>query len=183
MKTIRALACLILVVIGGVTNVAAQPRRNCQTPSFYPRLPVQATVILPATPAQTGSAAMRVRPTALSAVTPPQDRFLLIDSVAVKGGHPASAYLAIELRTSVAARYFEAPPILATPNQQSWTRHFLYSDWRDTAAPLHIRENVRIYSTPATPVYIGVQSTAAAALEQMDVTVTGWWIDICEWGK
>jgi beta-lactamase regulating signal transducer with metallopeptidase domain len=79
-----------------------------------------------------------------------------LDNVSIKGGHPAGAYLAIEVRTSVLARYSPAPPVIAAPNPQSWVRHFIYSDWKSAAAPLHIREtsaSIRRQALPCTSAF------------------------------
>jgi hypothetical protein len=121
------------------TNIQAQPGRTCVVPP-QPRLPVQWNVSIPPQAAQQ-STPNKVQ--VVPIVNPvPSDRFLVIDSVAIKGVVSQNTYLAIELRT-----------VLRTPSGEKpvWVRHFLHSQATgNTAAALHLRENANIHADAGT---------------------------------
>jgi len=164
---------------------AAHAQRDCSVVNPFPRLPVQATQMLPAVAAMDNSKGAQI--VMLTGMTPPRDRFLVIDNIAIKGTHPAKSYMALELRTTVTV----SPPARLTwsvgpvaPQQQVWTRHFLYERGsHDDSSALNLRFPLNIYSAPGMPVYLGVQTAAGIGLEQMDITVTGYWVDACKWGQ
>jgi hypothetical protein len=177
---------LALVTLAACT--AAYAQRVCAVPFPFPRLPIQANFYLPAVAAaQNATAPTKVQVTPLTAITPPRDRFLLIDSIAFKGTHPSNTYLAIELRTTTSASQPAAPGQSPGPplvGQQVWTRHFLYAKANQAeSSALSFRESLSIYSAPGMPVYLGVQSSAGSSLEQIDLTITGFWVDACRWGQ
>jgi hypothetical protein len=173
-----ALALLAATVVHG--------QRICSVPFPFPRLPIQANAYLPAVAAaQNISIPMKTQIIALP-IAPPRDRFLVIDSVAVKGTHPSNTYLAIELRTTTTVSVAQVGQSVgpALPAQQLWVRHFLYTkSTQSENLALSLREPLNLNSAPGMTVYVGIQSSAASPLEQMDVAVTGYWVDACRWGQ
>jgi hypothetical protein len=105
----------------------------------------------------------------------PADRYLTIDSIAIKGTHPTDSYLAIELITFVPNVFGTALP----------GRHFLYArdraDAQNTA--VHIREPLSVVAMPRSSVLVGFQYSTGAKVEAFSITVTGVMHDCRLWGK
>jgi len=112
-------------------------------------------------------------------------RYLTIESVSIKGTHPANAYLAIELRAGTQADVRVPPPrAIIGGTFANYPRHFLYQRFETNATPIHIREdNLKIPVAPGANVFIGIQNSAAAAVDVMAVTLIGTLTDACLWGK
>lgn len=131
-----------------------------------PRLPLQLTrtVQFQATAEPTAKLAVsKVR-----LLTVPRDRFLLVDSVVMKGTHPAKAYLAFELQVSLG----------------EWSRHFLYTaQTGEQATVLQARTTLRAVAAPDSSLLIGMQKTKEAIVEPITVTITGFLIDRCLYGQ
>lgn len=167
---------------------SAYGQRVCSSPFPFPRFPIQANVSLPAVAAaQDTKTPTKVQVIRLDVVTPPRDRFIVIDSIAFKGIHPGNTYLAIELRTTTSVSFpvpTQSGQSVGPPVQKDWVRHFLYSkSSQNDSSALDLRARLNIYGAPGMPVYIGVQSSSAVALEQMDIAISGYWVDACKWGQ
>ena len=162
-----------LVIVAAMMCMVAFGQVPCN-PRIVPRVPVQVTMYVPAQNAAASSTIpykMVVQQVPLPVAS---NRFLVIDSISIKGTHPGNSYLAIELRTTVV--------VPARPTD--WVRHFIYSKQsQGDSEALHLRESLNILTAPETPVYIGIQSTSGAPISQMDVTLTGYSIDACRWGQ
>jgi hypothetical protein len=155
-----------------VTNIHAQPGRTCVVPP-QPRIPVQWNLSIPPQAAQQNTP-NKVQVVPIFSNPMPSERFLVIDSVAVKGVVPQNTYLAIELRT-----------VLRTPSgaQPLWVRHFLHSQATgSTAAALHLRENVKIHADAGNLAYIGIRTSAGSAIDLIDVAFTGTLVSTCLFG-
>jgi hypothetical protein len=117
---------------------------------------------------------------------PPQ-QYAIVESVAIKGTHPANSYLAIELATLFGPTGHVFPttntpvpggqPRHVTP-LPLYARHFLYTKQSTGAVPIGIREITKIIAGPGTPVSIGLQGSAQA-IEPLSVTLTGTFINRC----
>jgi hypothetical protein len=178
-------ACTVLVL---VVPAAARAQGAACTPTplaiRFPAIPVQFMGTFdpnvpgpgdsPLTPKETE----RLR--TLYVVQP--DRYLLIQSIAVKGTHPAKSYLALELVT-------DAPAVVidnrgAVNYVPLRARHFLYArDASEYPAAVHVRDTLHATAMWGTQVQFGAQWTAGSKPEKFAITVTGTLVDVCKWGQ
>lgn len=170
----------VLLMFCTPNSVAAQCRPTLAAASA-PVLPIQFTTQFNPQAAVAGDSPRTPDETErLNTIyTVPIGRYLIVESIAVKGTHPPGSYLALELETS---GVFEGPP--ANRPFASVARHFLYArDVSDHAAAVHIREAMRVIASPNTAVKLGAQWTKGAKPEMFAVTLTGTLVDSCRWGQ
>jgi hypothetical protein len=118
MKFAQRLGIVFLFAITmGINPAMAQAPRNCAVPLPLPNYPVQWNYYVPAIPGQQGQ--KETKEQAPSVYRVPGDRFLVIDSISLKGTVPANTYVAIELRTLI--------PTLPQAIRPNWVRHFIFS--------------------------------------------------------
>jgi hypothetical protein len=187
-KTMITLLALAFCALSSVDALAQQRGTTCQVIDPYPRLPFALTAYTKAVPSRTsGSDPTTETPFQIinTSLLPSQTpRYLTIESISIKGAHPANAYLAIELRAGSQADIRFVPPRATAGSFATYPRHFLYQKFETTATPIHIRQdNLKIPVVPGAAVYIGIQNSATAAVEAMAVTITGTATDACLWGK
>jgi hypothetical protein len=104
----------------------------------------------------------------------PAGRFAIIESIALKGTHPANTYLALELVTG----------LRTLDGRGSFARHFLYQRVTGTdAIPIDLRETPRVYADTGTAIGLGMQASAASSIEPLAITITGVLVDLCLFGQ
>jgi len=184
-KSTFALVGLAFFALSSSDALAQQRSVACQTVDPYPRLPYAFTAYTRAVSSRSAGT-QKTRTPFVIFQNPPRTavpRFLTINSVSIKGLHPANSYLAIELRTSSQADQ-RLPPIAVPGTFDTYPRHFLYGKFETNATDIHVREdNLQIPVALGANVFIGIQNSAEAAVEPMAVTITGTITDACLWGK
>jgi hypothetical protein len=172
-KLVRAALCALVCVI--VESTAAYGQTPCIAGSTgVVPFPFQVTTATPAQPAR--NATQPTKEAKYTLLRVPRFYFAIIDSIAIKGSQPTDAYLALELRTW-------APIVSVT--QSAWGRHFLYAREPRAAndGAVYIRERLNIRALPTSDVVLGIQSSAAAAVEPFAVTITGTFVDCRDWAS
>jgi hypothetical protein len=124
-------------------------------------MPFQFTQTVPAFASQQGSDQLKARLTKLVSAVP-AGRFAVIESVALKGTHPANTYLALELQTG----------LRTLDGRGSFARHFLYQRVTGIApVPIELRETTHLYADTNSPINFGMQASAAANIQPLAITI------------
>jgi hypothetical protein len=172
-----------VAVLGQSTPGRAQVRPVCapMPAANNPVLPFQFTVSVTEAMLSRGDD-LRTRATdegLAVLLTVPRDRYVEVESVAIKGSHPQGSYMAMELRTAI-----PGVPVPETWARSGSARHFLYAaDAALESRSVHIREALHAVGGPGSQVTLGVQTGKGAKLEPFAVTLTGTLRDACTWGQ
>ncbi len=170
----RVLLWVAFCVLSTATLSSAQPTACQSSPDAlaFPNRPFQVTIVVP--PPTAATPPRDTKEIVANAYQVPLDRYLVIRGVSLKGTQPDNGYLAIELRTAIA---FGTAAVAA--------RHFLYAKDGQSlpGRALGIAQPLEAYAYANSLVQIGVQASANANVDRLGVTLTGWLVDRCRWGK